>query len=71
MQSSGLKLNLNKKEGESRQIIIFYNLRPDYFFFKWEGKAGGGDDPGQLKKFGQGGHMGVLTNIYFKALFFF
>ena len=37
-----------------------------------EGKAGAGDDPGQLKKLRQGGLMGgVLTNIYVKGLFFF
>ena len=46
------------------------SVRPDYFFFKWEGKAGRGDDPGQLKKIRQGGHKGVLTIIYFKGLFF-
>ena len=46
-----------KSRGVSRQIIIIfsYNLSPDYFFFKWEGKAGRGDDPGYLKKFWQGG----------------
>ena len=48
----------------------FYNLRPDYFFFKWAGEAGRGDNPGHIKKFRQGEHMGVLTNIYFKGLFF-
>ena len=26
-------------------------------FFEWEGKTGRGDDPCQLKKFRQGGHM--------------
>ena len=28
-----------------------------HFFSEWEGKTGRGDDPGQLKKFRQGGHM--------------
>ena len=30
----------------------------------------GGDDPGQLKKSGRLGTLGVLTNIYFLGLFF-
>ena len=49
----GFKTNLNKKVRGSRQIFFFtYNLCLDYFlFFKWEGKAGRGDDSGQLKKF--------------------
>ena len=62
----GVKTNLNKKVGGSRQIIIilFYNLRLDDFFFKWEGNAARGDDQGQLKKFRQVGHMGSF-NKYF------
>ena len=51
--------------GGFRQINIFffYNFCPDYFFFKWEGNAGRGDDPRQLKKLRQGGH---LVNIVYK-----
>ena len=62
----GFKTNLNKIPGGSRQIIIivFYNLRPNYFFFKWEGKAGRGDGPGQLKNSGRVGTWGVLTYIF-------
>ena len=33
----GIKTNLNKKEGGSRQIFFLYNLRPDYFFFQMGG----------------------------------
>ena len=32
-------------------------------------QEGGGGNTGQLKKFRQGGHMGVLTNIYFYFFF--
>ena len=48
----GFKTNYNKKvgRGEANYYYFFYNLRPDYFFFKCESKAGRGDDPGQLKK---------------------
>ena len=38
----------------------------DTFLFKWEGKAGRGDYPGQLKKFRQGGH---IFNKYFRVFF--
>ena len=55
----GFKTNYNKEVGGgARQFFFFYNLCPDYFFFKCESKAGRGDDPGQLKKIRQGGHMG-------------
>ena len=41
-------------------IIFFFKF---FFFFKWEGNAGRGDDPRQLKKLRQGGH---LVNIVYK-----
>ena len=69
----GFKTNLNKKIGPgSSQIIVilFYKLRPDYFFL-WEGKAGRGDDPGLLKKFRQGGHMGGFNKYLFLGSFFY
>ena len=47
------------------------SLRPDYIFFKWEGKAGRGDGTGQLKKFRQGGHMGGLNKYLFLVYFFY
>ena len=34
-------------------------------FFKCENKAGKGDDPGQFKKFRQGGHMGGFNKYFF------
>ena len=34
-------------------------------FFKWEAKAGWGDDPGQLKKIRQGGHVGGFNKYLF------
>ena len=34
-------------------------------------EGGGGVDPGQLKKFRQGGHLGGLTNISFTGIFLF
>ena len=59
MGGGGVKTNLNKKVGRSRQIIIilFYNLRPDDFFSNGRVMQQGGDDQGQLKKFRQVGHM--------------
>ena len=40
--------------------VCFSVVRPSIliFLFEWEGEAGRWDDPGKLKKFGQGGHMG-------------
>ena len=65
----GSKQIWTKNTGGQGKFFFFYNLSPDYFFFKCEGKAGRGDNTGKLKKFRQGGHMGVLTNIYLFFLF--
>ena len=56
----GFKTNYNKTVGGGGEAhsFFFYYLRPNYFFFKCESKAGRGDDLGQLKKIRQGGHMG-------------
>ena len=55
----------------SSSIIAAGYCRVCSCFIKWEGKAGRGDDPGQLKKFRQGGHMGGFNKyIYLKGLFF-
>ena len=34
-------------------------------FFEWDGKTGRGDDPCQLKKFRQGGHMEGFNKYLF------
>ena len=63
----------NKFEQNSRGVKAnkkkFCTFRPGYFF-SHRVRQEGGYDPGQLKKFGQGGHMGVLTNIYFDVFFY-
>ena len=35
------------------------------FFYEWDGKTGRGDDPCQLKKFRQGGHMEGFNKYLF------
>ena len=66
----GFKTNLNKKEAAQGNFFFVISVRIT-FFLKWEGKAGRGDDPGQLKKFRQGvvDTWGVLPNFYFKVFF--
>ena len=31
--------------GQGKLLLFFHNFRLDYFFFKWESKAGRWDDP--------------------------
>ena len=33
------------REGQGKLLLFFHNFRLDYFFFKWESKAGRWDDP--------------------------
>ena len=43
LPEGGFKTNFNKKVGGPRQInFSVYNLRSEYIFFEWEGKAGRG-----------------------------
>ena len=56
--------------GGQDKLFFFPNLSANYFFFKWEGKAGRGDDPGQLKTFRQGGHIWGFNRYIFKGSFF-
>ena len=48
----GFKTNLNKKVGGviANNFVFSITYVRIIFFFKWEGKAGKGDDSGQLKK---------------------
>ena len=50
--------------------LLFFTITVQLTFFKWEGKAERGDDPGQLKKFRQGGHMGGFNKYLILGFFF-
>ena len=49
------KTNLYKKVGGVKEFFFSMTTVQITFFFKWEGKAGRGDDPGQLKNSGRVG----------------
>ena len=66
------KTNLNKKVGGSRQIILFFSITSVRITFSSNRRVG--QERGMIqaikKNSGRVGTLGVLTNIYFKGLFF-
>ena len=66
----GVQNKLEQKSRGVKAIFFFYNLHQDYFFFKWEGKAGRGMIQSN-KTIQAGWAHGFFYQIFIFRVFFF